>query len=159
MSTGCTSHLQYKSWRVFFFLLVSTRQKLIVIKETVIGSSLKSSLDPFSIAWSLSKSVFNLQDDLRASNASFAICPVGFNICFSFLLFECSRVPYQDSLPPFAELWGRNLSGWGLRRHCLALLFLNSVFLGSLFFPSCVSIHTWIIHYTGKLGRSLFSSR
>lgn len=119
----------------FFFLLVSTQQKLIVIKERVIGSSLKSSLDPFSIAWSLSKSVFNLQDDLRASNASFAICPVGFNICFLKNYLNAVGCRYQDSLSLFAELWGRNLSRWGLRRHCLALQFLNSVFLRSLFFP------------------------
>lgn len=151
------SPIQKLRW--FIFLLVSTRQKLIVIKERVICSSLKSSLDPFSIAWSLSKSVFNLQDDLRASNASFAICPVGFNICFFSYYLNAVGCQYQDSLSPFAELWGRNLSGWGLRRHCLALQFLNSVFLRSFFFPSCVSIHTWSIHYTGKLGRSLFSSR
>lgn len=99
------SPIQKLRW--FIFLLVSTRQKLIVIKERVICSSLKSSLDPFSIAWSLSKSVFNLQDDLRASNASFAICPVGFNICFFFLLFECSRVPVSRQLVSFRWVVGQ----------------------------------------------------
>jgi len=66
-------------------------------------------LDPFSITRSLSRSVFNLQGDLRALEMP----PLPSILWVSALVFTMTAIgcQYQDSLSPFSELWSRNLSG------------------------------------------------